>query len=330
MSTCASSYRLEGLEPDNLLAFLALLGVLRALEEAERGLRDDERWWPRVSWSIGAPPWRPQLHLAKDVERPKLLDRLESGIRLFKAALDFENRKMPNFEPTEYRSFAVAISPQADARLRLDALAAVATDHTLDDDDSTSATPLCLMTGQGHQFFLKRIASVPFLSSAQAPQAGLQYKNRADDLERALFEPWERRDAASECSLRWDPEEAARQALMAGDPTDPRYRLGSEKGANRLAVIGLSILPVCANERGDVLVPGARAEPSGVALYWPIWNKPASLSAIRALLAHPAITEPEKLARFGVVTVMRARIELINRFKNVSRARPVPPGAPSD
>lgn len=162
MSTCASSYRLEGLEPDNLLAFLALLGVLRALEEAERGLRDDERWWPRVSWSIGAPPWRPQLHLAKDVERPKLLDRLESGIRLFKAALDFGNRKMPNFEPTEYRSFAVAISQQADARLRLDALAAVATDHTLDDDDSTSATPLCLMTGQGHQFFSNASLRFPF------------------------------------------------------------------------------------------------------------------------------------------------------------------------
>lgn len=39
----AVNFRLEGLEPDNLLAFLALLGLLRALEEAERGLREDER-----------------------------------------------------------------------------------------------------------------------------------------------------------------------------------------------------------------------------------------------------------------------------------------------
>ena len=32
--TDGSMYRLAGLEPDNLLAFLALLGLLRSLEEA--------------------------------------------------------------------------------------------------------------------------------------------------------------------------------------------------------------------------------------------------------------------------------------------------------
>ena len=31
--TAAKAHRLEGLEPDNLLAFLALLGLLRALED---------------------------------------------------------------------------------------------------------------------------------------------------------------------------------------------------------------------------------------------------------------------------------------------------------
>jgi hypothetical protein len=39
---------LKGLEPDNLLAFLALLGLLRALEAAQPG------WRPRVGW-FGTP-----------------------------------------------------------------------------------------------------------------------------------------------------------------------------------------------------------------------------------------------------------------------------------
>ena len=40
MSTDYRRHRLDGLEPGNLLAFLALLGLLRALEEAApRGCR---------------------------------------------------------------------------------------------------------------------------------------------------------------------------------------------------------------------------------------------------------------------------------------------------
>ena len=38
-----TEHRLDGLEPDNLLAFLALLGLLRALEET-----DAPGWLPRV------------------------------------------------------------------------------------------------------------------------------------------------------------------------------------------------------------------------------------------------------------------------------------------
>ena len=39
-------HRLNGLEPDNLLAFLALLGLLRALETAR------PKWRPRARWDV--------------------------------------------------------------------------------------------------------------------------------------------------------------------------------------------------------------------------------------------------------------------------------------
>ena len=53
MSTDCRRHRLDGLEPGNLLAFLALLGVLRALEEAAPA------WLPKVAWSVDEPPVRP-------------------------------------------------------------------------------------------------------------------------------------------------------------------------------------------------------------------------------------------------------------------------------
>ncbi len=318
----ASSFRLEGFEPDNLLAFLALLGSLRALEEAERGLCEDARWWPRASWDVDQPPWRPRLHLRRAVGRTELVDRVEAGIAAFRAALDFEGRKMPDFAPNEYRALATAAVERTDGRLRLDALAALGTDQALD-EGATAATPLCLMSGQGHQFFLQRLATVPFASSADEPGTSQARDNRPGDLECALFGVWERKDVGSNVSFRWDPEEAARQALMAGDPTDRVFRLGTEKGANRLAAIGLTVLPVVAGAQDRALVPGFRVQDDGPAFHWPIWGEPASLAAIRALLADLAIAEPGGLARFGVETVMRAPIEAIGKFKNVGRARPL-------
>jgi len=54
------THRLEGLEPDNFLAFMALLGLLRALETA----RPD--WCPRAAWDLERAPWRPILSLRVD------------------------------------------------------------------------------------------------------------------------------------------------------------------------------------------------------------------------------------------------------------------------
>ncbi len=323
----ASSFRLEGFEPDNLLAFLALLGSLRALEEAERGLCEDARWWPRASWDIDQPPWRPRLHLARAVARNELLERVACGIEALRGAFTLGDRKMPNFEPAEYRCLARRAASADAGRSRLDVLAAVATDQALETDqalkkEKTTATPLCLMTGQGHQYFLERLATVPFETTAAGAGAKSPRTEGPGDLKRALFHPWLRNDPAT-LSFRWDPEEAARQALMAGDPTDRNFKLCTERGANRLAALGLSVLPVVAEDGRRALVPGARVEDDVVVLHWPIWREPASLAAIRALLAHPSLSEPAALARLGVAAVMRARIEAIARFRNVGRARPL-------
>jgi hypothetical protein len=53
MTSDQTRFRLDGLEPDNLLAFLALLGLLRALDTR----RPD--WHSRAGWDLNQPPLRP-------------------------------------------------------------------------------------------------------------------------------------------------------------------------------------------------------------------------------------------------------------------------------
>lgn len=310
MNAAARCHRLDGLEPDNWLAFLALLGLLRSLEEADRDTPEDVRWWPRVSWRLDPPPWRPVLHLAREVDRASLCARLEKGIDAFHAAYCFDGRKMPDFEPAAYRQLAEQAVCAAD-RPRLDILAAIATDQVRREKGSTVAsTPLCLLSGQGHQDFLPRLATMPFRPSAE---------DGARNLEAALYEPWHRKGDATN-SFRWDPKETARQALMAGDPTDKGYKLGTELGANRLAAIGLSILPVVADRTGPdraPTIPGCLRTGPEPWLAWPIWKEPATPAAIRALLGHPGLREPGDLAGLGVVAVFRTAIVSIGHCKNV-------------
>lgn len=57
-------HRLDGLEPDNLLAVLALLGLLRAIEADDRTAAAPLR--PRAAWDLDEPPLRPVLHVCPE------------------------------------------------------------------------------------------------------------------------------------------------------------------------------------------------------------------------------------------------------------------------
>jgi hypothetical protein len=311
-------HRLEGLEPDNPLAFLALLGLLRALEEVDAGEAEEARWWPRAFWAVDSGAWRPVLRLAAEVDRRSLCGRIEDGIRAFSKAYALPERAVPDFPLAEYRGLvdtALDAGPSTD-RGRLDVLAAVATDQVEPKDKKkkgqVARTPLCFASGQ--EDFLPRLNKL-----LGAPSDG-------ENVKQALFGRWQRR-GDKRYSFRWDPAETARQALMAGDPTDDRYRLGSETGANRLAVVGLSTLPVLRDPAsGDTVVPGGARADREIALHWPIWTEPASLAAIRALLVHPRLVQPnperaEALGYLGIAAICRARTVKLREYGSVLPGR---------
>ena len=328
--TAATSHGLEGLEPDNLLAFLALLGLLRSLESADKERAEDEKLYPRATWDVDTPPLRPKLLLARPIGQNDVCECAARGLVVLSAAHEFGDRKDLNYSREECR---LQLKQEAESsrlreRDRADLFTALMSDAAIKDDkkETVDPTPLCLLFGQGHQHFLERLASVP--REPAPPPHGKGKKavslSEVECLGEALFQPWHRNDPTF--SFRWDPEEDIRYALMAGDPTDNVYKTGTQHGANRLAAVGLSALTVAPEQRAGRVRPtmiGGRSSADGFSFAWPIWGKPATLSAICGLLSHPDLRTLDGLRHLGVDYVLVARRISVGKFMNFTRARPI-------
>ena len=325
--TAKTVHRLDGLEPDNLLAFLALLGLLRALEVADSEI--DSKLQPRAAWDIDTPPLRPKLILSCAVTQEEVTENAAKGIKAISVCHDFEGRKQLKYSPQECRTLLhnEARSACLDARDRVDLFAALMTDAAIKEEDEIDPTPFCLLSGQGGQYFLKRLANVPRKPAPEHCRNGKRAVSISESecLKQALFQPWHRNDDKAS-SFRWDPEDDVRYALMAGDPTDKAYKTGTQHGANRLAAIGLGVLTLVPEIRAGRVRPGVTGgvrAAGGFSFAWPIWREPATLTTIRALLAHPGLREIDALAHLGVDHVMVARRISVGKFMNFSRARPL-------
>ena len=322
--TTQAVHRLQGLEPDNLLAFLALLGTLRAIACERPDLQ------PRVSWSIDEPPLRPLLHLGESMDRESLAETVARG--LDKLAMDrvFGDHADLNFTQDECRSLLDEAAKAASVvhRGRADLLAALMSDAAIKNGQHKviDPTPLCLLFGQGHQHFLARLKDVPALAAPPARGRGKQAVTvtPAKAIEEALFDIWHRTDPTP--SFRWDPAEDVRYATMGGDPTDPAFKAGTQHGANRLAAVALPAMKLATRARAGRVRPtiaGGQRDREGFSIAWPIWHAPTSLAGIEALLLHPDLRAPGQLAHLGVVDVLVAQRISVGKFMNFTRARPV-------
>lgn len=323
-------HRLDGLEPDNVLAFLALLGLLRALEADDRQRGEVEEAFPRVCWDLDSPPLRPCIVSRVPLSQDTLLNRAVCGIDALAVGHDFGGHKDLSHTRAESRNILAEVlaSSSATMRHRIDLLAALMSDGAVRQKDKVATidpTPLCLLFGQGHQHFLERLAEVPRQLAPPPHKKHGPALSAAACLGEALFEPWHRKDATF--SFRWDPSEDVRYALMAGDPTDGAYKAGTQHGANRLAAIGLGALSMAPDVRAGRARPvvlGGRSSAEGFSLSWPIWRPPASLAAIRAMLSHPDLRNSMKMAHLGVDHVVTAQRISVGKFMNFTRARARP------
>lgn len=293
---------LPGLEADNLLAFLALLGLLRALETAVPELN------PRVAWN--GKPLVAHLCLTTPVSKQELVASADRGIRTLGQSYCFDRVDL-TYSPAEFREQAREAQTNRERALLI---AALASDGALRrrDEDTVEPTALCAMFGQGHQHFLARLSAM----------ATRDHPANADNLVQALFEPWRYDDETD--GFRWDPIEDRRYAHQFGDPSNGRNKIGTVTGANRLAAIGFAVLTSAPTNSGLVTlaVAGDRRERD---ICWPLVSVPTSLSGHVALLAHPSLTEEDQqlapIRTYGIAAIARARRYQVGKFFNFERAR---------
>jgi hypothetical protein len=128
------------------------------------------------------------------------------------------------------------------------------------------ATPFAFIRGDSQQFFLDTVRQLVGQVSAEG-------------VHRTLFRPWDYRDEG--LSMRWDPVEDRRYALMDKDPTAPGNKPRTMWMANLLAYRGLVFFPSAP--------VGRRLHVAGWDLQhntftWPIWECPLSAEAVRSLV----------------------------------------------
>jgi hypothetical protein len=306
---------LPGLEADNLLAFLALLGLLRALETAR------PEWRPRASWK--GTPWTARLHLAEAANQGEVAQAAAQGVEALITQFNIDGRKNVDFDRVDYRNYAEGARKDSTSAALAAALTAEAPTKR---DGALYAAPLVMMFGQGHQNFLERLVAVPRGDLPSRLRKLKSPPNMRDPakIAEALFVRWTRKDDAD--GFRWDPEEDQRYATRFSDPSS-EGAAPTVHGANRLAAIGFLSCPTAPGERRMTAV-GALRDDEGWGFAWPIWSEPLSRPGIEAFLAHPDLVRGalRSLRVLGVLEVQRARRISNGKFMNVTRARPTVDG----
>jgi hypothetical protein len=130
----------------------------------------------------------------------------------------------------------------------------------------------------------------------------------------ALFVPWEYRD--EKLSMRWDPIEDRRYALMDRDPTASDNKSRTVWMANLLAYRGLGLF-LSAATLGGLGTTGWTKIESNQVFTWPIWEEPLSPEVIQSLMQlqelYKAELDRSRLRARGIVAVFRSqRIQVGN------------------
>lgn len=310
----AAALDLRGLDGSNPLGFLAALGTLRLLDAPQAPTR--------LSWHRAHGAWTARLWADEPaLSAPDLAERLAGRLRASARHPAFERWDDLSVDPEEFRRFVDAAqgASQGD-REWADFAAAFGSEATRDSTGTELTiqdTAFRTMRGAGHQHFLKTIRHV--LSEVTAEQ-----------VRKALFEPWTYDDPLERSTLRWDPNDDVRYALRWRNPSgDPeRKKRGSMLGANALAIHALPLHPTAPDGR-RLVTTGFSKFGRLIVWTWPIWEPPAPLPVVRSLLSLPELQrrplEPEvraSLARRGVSEIYRSRRITVGKVRNFTPAEP--------
>lgn len=196
----------------------------------------------------------------------------------------------------EYREHAAGLAATAHRLERepLDFLASFGIDAVCQaNTDVIQPTPFCFVTGSGQQFFLETVRQ---LVTQVTPEC----------VHRTLFKPWDYGDEG--LSMRWDPIEDRRYALMDRDPTASGNKTRTMWMANLLGYRAMVLFPTTAVGRNLAAAGWDLAQRNFV---WPLWECPLRMDGVRSLVQlRELFDEPPDdlcLRARGIVAVYRAQ-----------------------
>ena len=298
---------LRGLDGANPLGFLAALGTLRALTHAATDLS------PRMSWRIDVGGWRPVLTTSRALEECELAERLNAALRSMLSHAAWSVGNNLNVAPAVYREYAktAAMTSTRDDAVHAEYAAAFASEAVTDSGaaqtDIVADTALRTMSGAGHQHFVGFMQELIKLTTA-------------DDIAKSLFQIWRYDD--DKPSMRWDPSDDRRYALRWDEPSGDPIR--TMRGANRLAIEGLPLLPVMPRAHRLETTGFVSLRGRGTFWTWPLWDRPIPLSVVRSLLADRRLKDHQyaELAAMGVCAVYRSQRLTVGKYRNFTMGIP--------
>lgn len=235
------------------------------------------------------------LEQVRDEKRQQWLGALKKAVPRSELAIG----KRIDCTYEEYREHAGDFLVGAGHRDRgtLDLLAAFGSDACREErSDAITPTPFCFIRGSGQQFFLDTVRQLMEQVTREA-------------VRQTLFEPWGYRD--EKFSMRWDPAEDRRYALMDRDPTSSDNKSRTVWMANLLAYRALPLFPCAPARRGLATTAWALIDEEGLVFTWPIWEFIAPPDTIRSLLQLGELAEPEPdrppLRARGIAAIFRSR-----------------------
>jgi hypothetical protein len=212
-------------------------------------------------------------------------------------SLEISLGKHLNASGVELRdSMRIAIEESRwDSRENADLYAAFGSDACLTKDGKMLATPFCFTTGSGHQYFLDTVRQL--FGCVDESRVFSALSTRTDPNDEKL-------------SLRWDPAEDRRYALMWSDPTASNNKPKTNWALNLLAYKGLQFFPSVPITSGELGTTGWSDCVGIQALSWPLWEGHLAVDAIRSLVAHRELVSARPrlsdLRAIGVCAVFRS------------------------
>src|SRR5262245_51031419 len=288
--------RLTGLTGTHPLGALAAFGLLRCCEEMD-GFRGS-----RLGWKAG-PDWFAVLETDGPVDQEVLITALVARQQGRPGAPEVNWARTIKAREDYLRAACEAEGAlQQGRRAYADFLAAFACELRADEEGRLEPTVFFMTSGR--QEFLKEARTLAG-RLAKGIKLGRRTKTPAEMFREALFGPWRYEDPQH--SLGWDPATERLHALRAKSPTKE-----ASEGVTAAVWLAFEALPLfpCFLSGGRLVTRGFSRTGGGTVFTWPVWEEPASLPAVRSLLALEELTreEPplEQLRQRGIAAAFRS------------------------